>query len=531
MILPYVSASQVDAYRRCKRVWFQRYILKVKEPTTPAMDRGKRIHGVIEGYLNTGNLPQPTEHGVYADVEATEIFLAAQDHLEPLVGSMVEHEIRMPTYDGGPDWVGFIDSVYTTENTIVVRDHKTLSDLSRYAKTEEELQTNTQLIAYATWALKQWPKYKWIDIGHIYLQTRKPYKSRLTSVTVTREHVEKIWQEELKVVREMVAVAASGVKDVNQIPPTLDACGMYGGCYFRPQCGLDVPAKRLFANIGGGLNMDTKPESGKTPVISVPIHRYGSFMKKMGTPLKSEEVQLTRVGELAEGVPVLEVPSDKPIICFTPVEAQDSADDIQSIVPPDAPDRNEVITIEHLEGEKKKRGRKPKILTSPEVVVEKKKRGRKPKAMQVPTVEPLQNQLVEKAFAKIDKEIENVADVLTKETPAIETVVVVPALPFKAAKKLVLYVDCVPTKGIHKNDNCLLEDFLAPIAERVAEELKVVDYRLKEYGEGKARIAAKVKEKLDSLPEVLVMTSQAPGFPEVYSILAPHATDIVRGIR
>lgn len=500
MILPYVSASQVESYKRCKRIWFQRYVLKQKEPTSAAMDRGKRVHTAVEQYLNTGLQPARDEHGQHLDAEAADIFLGGQDLYDDLMGCMVEHEIRMPTYPGGPDWVGVIDSIYTTETKIILRDTKTSSDIKRYSKSEEELRSNTQLIAYATWALKQWPKYHWIDIGHIYLQTRKPHRGQLVSVVVSREHVEKCWQEELKIVKEMVAVAASGVKDVNLIPPSLDACGMYGGCYFRSQCGLDMPAGRPFANIQGVTmeSTDNKP----APSIS----RFGG-LKKFGIPrpvgetvtITSKDVVTVSAAELVSGTPILEVPSDKPVVCFTEV--------YPSIVPPDAPDRNEVVTIEQLEGEKKKRGRRTKAEMEAA------------KTPAVPVMQTLQGPLTQMAFKEIDLDL-----------PAPQ-VVPPEVLPFPIVKNLVLYVDCIPMKGAHKNDYTALEDFLSPIVDRVAADMQIADYRLKEYGEGKARVAAKVKERIGNLPEVLVMTSQAPGFPEAYSVLAPHATSIVRGIR
>jgi hypothetical protein len=97
-VIEQVSATQVDAFRRCARYWSFRYVHKMKTPSTPAQERGSNIHKAIENWLKLDQI-EP-QWAAYVD--------AARKHI-PEGPRVVEQKIELDTYTGGPHWIGYID--------------------------------------------------------------------------------------------------------------------------------------------------------------------------------------------------------------------------------------------------------------------------------------------------------------------------------------------------------------------------------------------------------------------------------------
>jgi hypothetical protein len=118
--------------------------------------------------------------------------------------------------------------------------------------------------------------------------------------------------------------------------------------------------------------------------------------------------------------------------------------------------------------------------------------------------------------------------------PATPRVVAVKAPTARAVPRqgLTIYLDCIPTKrGKGAPDTTSFEDWLAPISEFVAEQNDVIDYRLIEYGKGKALLAAEIRKRIVDVPPVLVISSMSPGAHEVIETLVPYADVVVKALR
>ena len=102
-----VSASQVEEFLRCPRRWFESAILKNRQPETEAMLRGKNFHKAVETYLKTGENTS----------EFAPLIEAGKEFLPPARTEdlLLEHEFTIPTYEGGPMWLGYIDMVSIVE--------------------------------------------------------------------------------------------------------------------------------------------------------------------------------------------------------------------------------------------------------------------------------------------------------------------------------------------------------------------------------------------------------------------------------
>src|SRR5688572_23078043 len=86
--LEYVSPSQLDAYRRCPRIWYYQQILGDREPSKPFFLKGDGIHKAIEIYSRTGEvLPEVTVPGKGGIppmvVQTMEFVQVAIPHLSP----------------------------------------------------------------------------------------------------------------------------------------------------------------------------------------------------------------------------------------------------------------------------------------------------------------------------------------------------------------------------------------------------------------------------------------------------------------
>ncbi len=286
-----VSPSQIVAYRNCPRKWYNASILGDREPQKGNQSKGEGIHKALEVYMTTGEIlpvvpmADAQNGGVMVDISTLEYVQIASKFLPPPVvdsefwaphqaeggGIMVEQEGPLPTFEGGPALVQYIDFVEAYSKRAKITDYKTTSDF-RYCKTPEELRADTQLNINARW-LFAISDYEEIEIGHLYLLTKNVHpKARPVYTTVTRADVEKVWQRDMAIVREMQAWAKLGPSSAEKLPPNTASCDMYGGCYFRGKCGF-TSNKTVF-------QIRSQPKMSDTATPSTAPAK-GSFLDRM----------------------------------------------------------------------------------------------------------------------------------------------------------------------------------------------------------------------------------------------------------
>lgn len=442
----HTSASQAKNWLQCPRIWYADKVLKIKKPTTEAMLRGTAIHEAIEHYLLTGEV---------LDCEWAEYVEAAREHLDPLVKAadtqfVVEGKMLRETFFGGPKWLGYKDLEIVQHNphaevSVRILDYKSTSD-RKYAKTPAELSEDLQLNSYAKQTFDDRPNLKTIRLGHLYLLTKNKKKIGWTVWTeVDREQVEKVWARTLNVVREIMdtvkVMGLSGDK-FEDLTPNTDSCGMYGGCFFRNRCGIG----------GAKVNFSVESLLRKKPT--------GEKMPSLSEKLKAK----TNGAKFAVDIP------------FEPATMAQL-----SIVPPDAPPRNEF---------------------PPEEAEAKPTKAAKPKKGSTLNLDEF-------------------------KTPEAPVEVKTPAA--LGRKKLVLLEGCVPLKGPYK-EYTLLADWVAPLMQAVADDHGVADYRLIQFT-SRAALATKIRENVASVPEVLVIGGFEAGASEAMEVLTPHATMVIRALK
>jgi CRISPR/Cas system-associated exonuclease Cas4 (RecB family) len=479
--MEHVSASQVTQFLDCPRKWYLRYVMGFKTPQGPAQLLGSNVHKSLEHFLKTGEILD-NEWRAYVE--------AAKDYLEHREDQLIEQKFTLPTFPGGPIWLGYIDLLIDIEPPIV-HDHKTTSDF-RYAKTPEEMEKDTQLCSYARWVqeeqLKHLGRSTNVVARLLYLHTRRKTKAkrvRLVETTLTPERVHEIWNRDLEVVRRMIV--AEQVDNVEDLLPTTTSCGKYGGCPYRTKCGLVV---------------ETNPGRKKKEDMS-------NFLERM----KEKQAEAAAGGN---GVP--------------PPQAE-------GVTPPDGASRTTPIPTEEektaaakVEEDKKKKGRGRPKLTAAE-----KEANRKKRAAEKALEKAKKAQEEAEAAAKAAAEVAPPAPAPAPEPPApapdtSEDAKAITQAVMPASEGFTLYIDCYPVKG-NGVSAVLFDDWIIPIIADINKEIDVADYRLLGFASEKMALQAGLEKHITEVPPVLIITSTSSIAKDAQQTLIPHAQQVIRAIR
>jgi hypothetical protein len=438
------------------------------------MQRGTDIHGESEFYLKTGEI---RDHEYGGEGNFRPYVEALAPHLPPPTHDelIIEQRIDMDCWPGGPKWLGFIDIGFSAASPLQIKDIKSTSDF-RYAKTPLELKDNIQLNSYGRWVYHTTPYRGEIELGHIYIKTgtkvpKKP-KVKPVSVITDYDYVMDYWEREMVTVREMQC--AAGAKSAHELPPTISACGMYGGCPFRGECGLTT--KELF---------------------SVGTKKKG---KEMGNSFLSN---LKKKAAEGGGGALNDTPN--------------------GVLSPDAPSRTTEVSDDDGP-EKETAAAKKKRLAA-------EKKAAKAAEKEAAAAEKKAAKEAAAAEKKAAKAAEKKAAKAAEKEPSSG------AQKDGAKKEFTLYIDCMPTKDVGRNnvEPTLFEDWFSPLVmamnEEVMESRKLPSYLLLPYSEEKAMVAIAVADAIGRLPSEMFVSSGTPGAKDALAGLIPHATKVVRATR
>lgn len=223
----HVSVSQVETYSLCARKWWLNKIASQHIPQHPSAALGSQVHASVEAFVKG---------------EGTDIHRLAQHHLglleelrdDPGTAVEVSFEELLPR-PISIKLVGKIDILNLRRDPPLVLDWKTLSD-QKWAKTEEELASNPQLLTYAKHVSDVLPDARMVRVGHATIPTKVGIgRGTYRTTDVTREAVLAYRHDTfLPIVGQMKETAL--LEAPADVPPTLSACSAFGGCPFRGMC-------------------------------------------------------------------------------------------------------------------------------------------------------------------------------------------------------------------------------------------------------------------------------------------------------
>lgn len=260
--LTHVSASAIQCFHDCERKFFDRYVLKEREPGTDATDLGTAIHDVLESYVRDGKaIDQDTPEGRIA-AGALPYIPAPNTPSIACEISLDELPLRDPC---ALPFKGFIDLLDTRGAIPVLTDYKTSSNLKKYAKKPEELKTNLQLVIYAAHVFDNYP-CDVLELRHIYLQTKgetggAPATSGPNSLEVkaliTREEAKAFFDNNVRPVVKAMLESSQG--KASTLKKNMSFCFSYGqACSAYSSCSnpnrevqLSPEMQKLIENLKG----------------------------------------------------------------------------------------------------------------------------------------------------------------------------------------------------------------------------------------------------------------------------------------
>jgi hypothetical protein len=580
-----VSASQVDTFLKCERAWYEGSILGNRAPQTPSQTKGVEVHASLEHYGKTGEvLPGP--HIEIVQVALPHIPYPANDPywktLPDGCGLMLEQEIDMLTYAGGPSWKGYMDRVLALPTKGEVWDYKTTSDF-RYAKTPEELKHSPQMVSYAKW-LADHSDYEEIWVKHLNLRMRGKAMAKLVEAQITRAEIEEEWKKVLQIVARMAKWAELGPQTSDVLPPNTDHCSAYGGCFYKPKCGFGGELFSIRRLDMSGTNslletmMKNAAAAGVATPAAAPVDPLAALMgassapppaaaaasavptpapaPSIPTPAPAVATDLSSLLAMATpaAAPAAPVPAAPDAILSpdaasrvsTPAEVGPPPAIPGLVVETPAPTEATSVTPETSEtaAPKKTRGRPKKAQAALDAAAQS-------TAAQMGTA-------VAADIAKIEAECQQpavpVADApsasvpeapktdVAPNTPAVDLVPAgAPAAPeisiLDADKAFTcgcetLFVDCLPQKGWPKEggEPVWIDSLMAAFTRLAAASAKVSDYALIRY-ESKGHLRTAVKLLMSQLPKTVIVTTNTAGSAEFLEVVTPYVKLIFRGIR
>lgn len=236
--LPIFSATQISAFRGCRRKWGYRSIDKVKGDDNRYARKGEAVHKVAEKFLRDGTPPGDDEPG--------RIFKPALKYA-PAPGSCLSVEtlfryapdLQPFELSGKEDWVREIPAGIASE--IEVGDWKTTSDF-KWTKTQAQLLTDVQATVYAVrrMHLHAVPEVRcrWIYL----LSNASRPQARCVEFVMKQGAVGPVWRSILDDCLEM-AYLVETIKEAKELPADPRECERFGGCPYRSTCPITGPER------------------------------------------------------------------------------------------------------------------------------------------------------------------------------------------------------------------------------------------------------------------------------------------------
>lgn len=255
----FVSSTQLKQAGECRRKWYFSAIKKIDVAPTAAMGFGSEVHEILEEYAKTGVLFDPkksTAHQVA--FEALKYLPEWANDWEPEV-NLADQAQGPQLYLSGVPFVSYVDlyvpARFEGVGAIVlpeVIDYKTTSSL-HWAKTEAQLRTDIQGVAYARWGIqKSHPHLVWgdskYDLTKYAVRVKFPWllskgktepRSAVTDYLVSAADLELPWSRFEFDVSQMLDMAwreQRGELQDRDVPANFDSCDKWGGCPHRTRC-------------------------------------------------------------------------------------------------------------------------------------------------------------------------------------------------------------------------------------------------------------------------------------------------------
>jgi len=246
---PILSPSQINTFRECQRKWGYEQILKKEKTSNRSAMLGTDCHALLEDYMETGELDQTRTFRQDDKLYLAEIVAPGLVHL-PKPGTpgleLEQHFVARSTATG-IRYQGLKDLCLPSQ--ALVLDHKTTSDIGKWAKTEGALATDVQAQIYAKQTLDLLRVHD-VELRWVYYQTKRPYQSKRVSLRVVQAHADEQFSLIEETSKEMVELRRNVLgPSIDGLPANERMCHAYGGCPFISICSRSSSSRKPFASL------------------------------------------------------------------------------------------------------------------------------------------------------------------------------------------------------------------------------------------------------------------------------------------
>jgi hypothetical protein len=311
-----VSATQIELFRRCPRLWVDRYIFGNKIEATPEMLEGSEIHQITETLLKAKRLTVPKGKWQKVVERLIAYFqvtgLLAGDSFWEGVSSEVPIRIKTAFDDRPGPWInGAVDvldvRLETPSSLPTIYDIKSKKKLDlNYLLNSYQLENDIQLSIYARWVMHKYGTDK-VKLIHVYLLRDPEYPEvKEVPTVVGLSEVEEAWNKILDTIHEMDRIYRATPKTLLDVSGNNQACFQFGkACH----------------------NLDTcEPQS---PLVGLRVTKKETNMEVSNNEQTEDLAELLRKKKAAKSAPAAAAPvSAPPMAVATPVA---------SILPPNVP--------------------------------------------------------------------------------------------------------------------------------------------------------------------------------------------------
>ena len=220
------SASRIKTFLSCPRKFAWQYLAGLPSPTSKAQSFGQDVHAILEQFVSQGYpVDVSTPEGLVAAQGAPYVLEYVKDP-----GVTCEREFQFAS-SAGRYWRGFKD----LETPELILDYKTTASV-QYALTPDALMYDAQAILYAH---EHFLTYEGdtVRLVWLYLQKRKPIMHLPVIVDMTRDHAALGFRALEESAAAAESLTGTTAEDILTIEGNYSACGEYGGCPYRAQCG------------------------------------------------------------------------------------------------------------------------------------------------------------------------------------------------------------------------------------------------------------------------------------------------------
>jgi hypothetical protein len=303
-VLKHVSPTQITTHKRCKRRWYLEKIQLLPQPQKPWLKTGENGHKEFQDFYELGTLPsQPSVKKLVTEL--------ADELPRPGPNVLIEHprdyNLALRAADVPVKGRADLKSRYDP-TTVIVVDLKSSKDITKYAKTPEELAHNVQLLTYAEDEFRARPETTVAQLAHAYVSTRGAKAKVVWTDHLSREYVSDFFHDAIETEVEDMKVTAQAPAH-SDVEPNWEACGDYGGCPYQSVCGVGATATSAFQLLFTKDSRDVKDSKAESE-SEVVMGSLKDLLEKKGA--RAQGINPPDAAKPIKDEPKTEIPPPEP---------------------------------------------------------------------------------------------------------------------------------------------------------------------------------------------------------------------------